>query len=551
MSIYKHSQNDFSSTFCDPQEWQKLQFKQPGDSPVQSEPGSTDKTGAQAYRIKIRIYDSCIVPDFGEDIPNLPSQGEAEARYEEMNWDIEDDSDTDADLKGQISQLEWAILHPRHHREEGLYRVFPDWDESNLEVQELDRTTLQAWIQTGGPILLMIHGTLGSVQVAFDDLFFGNGNNRNAIRGLISTRYQGRILCFEHCTLTQSVEGNVNLFYKELHSILPEGGISRLQIDVLTRSRGALVAREMMYREACKHSDNPAHHTYAGYAGQIRQIDSEIQALNEQKAGLQGPNRRKVREQLEEINQKLEQLETKRDAIPVYGERVRLNIGTVVMIAPPNRGTMVSNSAYGKLSVLRSAIFSLLFVFSILRIGQKEYFKSVARMMILLIRLSLRNRRGSEEVLRAIVPGMIDMTIGSDCVTRLHTSEKELAGSDSSFYSQIRLMAIAGNYNPSGEYLIPVIHNLVRDNLFRNAANDLVVPTTEEDILHLGFRQGNEHRICMHYIEKGPPHTQYFDSRFIADELQGIHHDTPLWQMLDRPDTTLASLNGGTQPPIT
>jgi hypothetical protein len=86
-----------------------------------------------------------------------------------------------------------------------------------------------------GRALLLVHGTFSRAAATFGLL------PCSTMEGLIRA-YGGRVFAFDHPTLHHSPQENVSRFYE----MLPEG--STLDLDVLTHSRGGLVAREMIER---------------------------------------------------------------------------------------------------------------------------------------------------------------------------------------------------------------------------------------------------------------------------------------------------------------
>ncbi len=82
-----------------------------------------------------------------------------------------------------------------------------------------------------GRSLLMIHGTFSTANAAFGALA------GDPLRELVNT-YDGRVLAFEHPTLHESPVDNVNWLLEKL----PDG----LDLDIITHSRGGLVARELV-----------------------------------------------------------------------------------------------------------------------------------------------------------------------------------------------------------------------------------------------------------------------------------------------------------------
>jgi hypothetical protein len=88
-----------------------------------------------------------------------------------------------------------------------------------------------------GPALLLLHGTFSTARSAFAEL-------PAATREALASRYGGRVLAFDHPTLHHSPHENV----RELFARLPEG--TPLEVDIVSHSRGGLVGRELIERQA-------------------------------------------------------------------------------------------------------------------------------------------------------------------------------------------------------------------------------------------------------------------------------------------------------------
>jgi len=84
----------------------------------------------------------------------------------------------------------------------------------------------------GGRALLLIHGTFSTADAAFSEFVDKAKAELNAL-------YGGRVFAFNHPTLHVSPGENLSWFLAQV----PRG--KRLEIDVLSHSRGGLVAREL------------------------------------------------------------------------------------------------------------------------------------------------------------------------------------------------------------------------------------------------------------------------------------------------------------------
>jgi pimeloyl-ACP methyl ester carboxylesterase len=88
---------------------------------------------------------------------------------------------------------------------------------------------------SGTRTLLLIHGTFSSTRAGF------GGMSRELLHGL-HERYEGRVVAFDHPTLSHDPRRNVD----ELARMLPNG--VELDLDVICHSRGGLVARVIAER---------------------------------------------------------------------------------------------------------------------------------------------------------------------------------------------------------------------------------------------------------------------------------------------------------------
>ncbi|MEL6673358.1 MAG: hypothetical protein AAFR61_14235 [Bacteroidota bacterium] len=99
----------------------------------------------------------------------------------------------------------------------------------------------------GKPCLLIIHGTIADDYIAFNGL--GRWTQVDGGRyDELYQHYEGRIISFNHYTLADSAEDNAQKLVHELLAKIPRSPGQRfdLQLDVLTRSRGANVLRHLV-----------------------------------------------------------------------------------------------------------------------------------------------------------------------------------------------------------------------------------------------------------------------------------------------------------------
>ncbi len=94
------------------------------------------------------------------------------------------------------------------------------------------------WGRMGeGRSLLLLHGTFSTGDGAFAGLIYSDWLRK------MSEYYGGRIFAFNHPSLHHTPEQNVQQFRKMLPT-----GIKKLELDVVTHSRGGLVGREICER---------------------------------------------------------------------------------------------------------------------------------------------------------------------------------------------------------------------------------------------------------------------------------------------------------------
>jgi hypothetical protein len=95
------------------------------------------------------------------------------------------------------------------------------------------------WAEIDGRrTLLLVHGMFSTAEVAFHSLV----QTGNAAFQALLDRYDGRVLAFNHPSLYHAPAANAQALLKQL----PDG--VALDLDILTHSRGALVARELVER---------------------------------------------------------------------------------------------------------------------------------------------------------------------------------------------------------------------------------------------------------------------------------------------------------------
>jgi hypothetical protein len=103
---------------------------------------------------------------------------------------------------------------------------------ADLELQAGPPTTVDA---AAGPILLLVHGTFSDTRGSFGQLAAGGFFEQ------ARTRYGDRIFGFEHFTLSESLDDNLNALWEALPN-------TSLRLDLVGYSRGCLLVRGLLDR---------------------------------------------------------------------------------------------------------------------------------------------------------------------------------------------------------------------------------------------------------------------------------------------------------------
>lgn len=128
-------------------------------------------------------------------------------------------------LAGAITKWE------KKKRKYGLWQIDPNKKDFTDRIQDWDGLTQ-------GRVLLMIHGTFGTLKSSFDDLI------NKVIFNEIQAYYENRVIGFNHPSLYHDARQNVSKLFSFLEKQLPEN--RNLKLDILTSSRGGLVGREFI-----------------------------------------------------------------------------------------------------------------------------------------------------------------------------------------------------------------------------------------------------------------------------------------------------------------
>ena len=125
-------------------------------------------------------------------------------------------------------------------RWEERYRPYGvrDFSPANFTAKDAPALAADDWTRlAAGPALLFVHGTFSTAHSAFEGL---DPQALSALHG----RYQGRVFAFNHFTLSHDPADNVAWLFSQIPSGL------RLSLDIVSHSRGGLVARTLAERPA-------------------------------------------------------------------------------------------------------------------------------------------------------------------------------------------------------------------------------------------------------------------------------------------------------------
>jgi hypothetical protein len=97
---------------------------------------------------------------------------------------------------------------------------------------------------TAGPVLLLVHGTFSRGASAFAGITGG------LVPELARDRYEGRVLVFDHPSVSEGPLANAQWFADQVVAGTPGTPDARLVLDVVAHSRGGLVARALAEQQA-------------------------------------------------------------------------------------------------------------------------------------------------------------------------------------------------------------------------------------------------------------------------------------------------------------
>ncbi|NUU25347.1 MAG: alpha/beta hydrolase, partial [Streptomycetaceae bacterium] len=133
-------------------------------------------------------------------------------------------------LVDNLAQQREVTTHP--------YRVRTFTRDNYTRPADSAVETAEQWGQlAGGRVLLLIHGTFSTSHGGF------GGLDADTVDAL-NRAYEGRVIAFDHPTVSVSLAANIDALHKLTRAPGP------LDVDILAHSRGGLVARELIRRQS-------------------------------------------------------------------------------------------------------------------------------------------------------------------------------------------------------------------------------------------------------------------------------------------------------------
>jgi hypothetical protein len=147
-----------------------------------------------------------------------------------------------AERGGKLA-VQWWEDRFRPHR---LRLATPDRVLHPVDPPTADVTPDQLARLSGGPLLLLVHGTFSTCGAAFRGLAADP-----SIMSNLHDRYPGRVLVFDHPTVHLSPEANARWLLDRLPAD------RRLTLDIVAHSRGGLVARHLARPDLAEDAGRP------------------------------------------------------------------------------------------------------------------------------------------------------------------------------------------------------------------------------------------------------------------------------------------------------
>jgi hypothetical protein len=136
-------------------------------------------------------------------------------------------------LSGPMEAIVGAVERRRHF--DRIWRATPD----NYTKPPQPQDEFRDWAALDGKrSLLIVHGIFSSVEGMLASL------PRPAMENWVA-RYEGRVLAFNHLSVSKTPDENARYFLETAKTALPDG---KLNFDVLVHSRGGIVARALTER---------------------------------------------------------------------------------------------------------------------------------------------------------------------------------------------------------------------------------------------------------------------------------------------------------------
>jgi CHAT domain-containing protein/triacylglycerol esterase/lipase EstA (alpha/beta hydrolase family) len=224
--------------FIQPKHSATLQSVRAGQEPVRleglAEDDAVELELQDGLRVWLRVGD--LEGDFGlrpardaadgsVEIPTVLRVGGGPSRGLVGDWAIKGLKVFGIDLPGGLAKFVSQHVEGRQQPGPGLHRCTPDGPAAMARVGTLSGT---------GPTLVFIHGTASSTEGSFGALWQGGAGAH--IHALLQA-YEGRVLAFQHRTLTESPVANALALASRLAELLPKGA----PLHLVSHSRGGLV----------------------------------------------------------------------------------------------------------------------------------------------------------------------------------------------------------------------------------------------------------------------------------------------------------------------
>ena len=160
-----------------------------------------------------------------------------------VHWEVDE---AQINRKGILKPRPYSFCHIDQEDGRFVVKSFPKFKLS--EEEEEDRTLslslTQKWESLRldqGPTLLLLHGLKGNTKRSFENLI-----EDKKIMRFLGQKYGNRIIGFDHPSILRDPIQNADFFAKIVNrSDFPYKKV-QLELDILARSRGAMVARQIV-----------------------------------------------------------------------------------------------------------------------------------------------------------------------------------------------------------------------------------------------------------------------------------------------------------------